>query len=432
MYSLNFFWGLATPFFVAFQIFASSNPLQAQTYYAIRAIVPGSERCTIQGQWVPRPPGVQGLPPVIWQETTHCTYDYRDICPHSGGWSANFDIYMHSGCNAFNNGDYNTALINFRRALNEQPNSEDVAVAIRETESQLYLEQLDQEAREQREREQRLIRQRAYRMLEIERRWIDINCSSSSSMYYGSDITQLNRCGEIAQEILQNRLPCSVAETNICDQVDAAWVGGYTHVSPNPNPNRDLAFLDRHNLSLAFEAVMYANSNRSLKMMYDRLDAFLGAGYFQKADRQTWEILKQVGDLDGDFSFINYNEVDKLSCSHLMKIDTLWSDYSGGYYDKDQAKFGFSAQLRIIETVGETVESVSNSVWNHRQHNFQGFNRFASTVSWNRQYDELNFTLDAPVGHLPWLIPITDDSPVIMALLGLTVDILSRADQCGI
>jgi hypothetical protein len=431
MYLLKNFWILATPFFVTSQIFASSNPLQAQTYYKIRAVIPGSERCTIRGQWVPRLPGVQG-PPATWEERKHCTYDYRDICPYSGGWSANFDIYMRSGCKAFNNGDYNTALINFRRALNEQPNSQDAAVAVRETESQLYIEQLDREANARREREQRLIKQKAYRMLELERRWVKINCNSSS-IYYRSNITQLNECGQIAQEIKQNRLPCSLAETNICKQVDVAWVGGYTYdVSPKPNPNRDLTLLNRLNLGLAIEAVMSANLNSSIEMMYDRLDAFLGAGYFQKADRQTWEILKQVGDLDGNFSFMNYDEADKLSCSHLMKIDTLWSDYSGGYYDKDKAKFGFSAQLRIIETVGETVESVSKSVWDHRRHNYQGFKRFASTVSWNRQYKKLNFTLDAPVGHLPWLIPITDDSPVIMAFLGLTVDILSRTDQCNL
>ncbi len=69
-----------------------------------------------------------------------------------------------------------------------------------------------------------------------------------------------------------------------------------------------------------------------------QLDAFLAAGSWQAANRETWNILCQgLGKPPG--TPLTAGDIAQLPCDLLQKIDRLWSDRSGG-------KFGFQAQKK--------------------------------------------------------------------------------------
>ncbi len=69
-----------------------------------------------------------------------------------------------------------------------------------------------------------------------------------------------------------------------------------------------------------------------------QLDAFLTAGSWQAANRETWNILCQsLGKPLG--TPLSAGDIAQLPCDLLQRIDRLWSDRSGG-------KFGFQAQKK--------------------------------------------------------------------------------------
>ena len=73
---------------------------------------------------------------------------------------------------------------------------------------------------------------------------------------------------------------------------------------------------------------------------------------------------------------------DYITCSDLLIIDRLWTDYSGGH-------FGFSKQLQI---------------WNELNHNFLAFSiRVGWKVDgkWIEWFDEPKYDITALSGHLP-------------------------------
>ncbi|HAN46756.1 MAG TPA: hypothetical protein DCQ32_09435 [Cyanobacteria bacterium UBA8156] len=70
-----------------------------------------------------------------------------------------------------------------------------------------------------------------------------------------------------------------------------------------------------------------------------KLDAFLVAGSWQAANRETWNVLCQgLGKPPG--TPLTPGDIVQLPCELLQKIDRLWSDRSGG-------KFGFQAQKKV-------------------------------------------------------------------------------------
>ncbi|HIK27265.1 MAG: GUN4 domain-containing protein [Oscillatoriaceae bacterium SKW80] len=79
---------------------------------------------------------------------------------------------------------------------------------------------------------------------------------------------------------------------------------------------------------------------------YDRLALYLRQRNWEAADRETYKLLLKLG---GDKSqargYIDLNELEKLSCSDLIKIDELWREASDG-------KLGFSAQQIIYKNQG--------------------------------------------------------------------------------
>ncbi|MDY7004173.1 MAG: serine/threonine-protein kinase [Cyanobacteriota bacterium] len=164
--------------------------------------------------------------------------------------------------------------------------------------------------------------------------------------------------------------------------------------------------------SIFSKGVIEAGQGKDVEAMYNSLDALAEAGQWQKADRQNWQLINQIGDRDGDYSYISASEVEQFSCSDLQRINQIWTQRSKG-------KFGYTAQLQVIDENGDTLEAFRDDV--------RAWRRFAIAVGWKTGTDkdddgylldnDLKFTMDAPKGHLS-----TDDENFDL--------ILTRAAQC--
>ncbi len=113
-----------------------------------------------------------------------------------------------------------------------------------------------------------------------------------------------------------------------------------------------------------------------------KLQELLAEGKWQEADEETQAIILEGFGHKGRFNASRYQENIKLfPCEKLREIDKLWVQHSND-------RFGFSVQKGIWKSV--------NKEWNF----------FGDCVGWRiddkwLSYNNLTFTLDAPVGHLP-------------------------------
>ena len=135
--------------------------------------------------------------------------------------------------------------------------------------------------------------------------------------------------------------------------------------------------------------IMAAAPNKSQEEMLKRLEEFLQQQDFSNADKQTWELMKQIAN-GGSTFYVTYDEIKNFSCSALRKMDNLWLEYS-------QGKFGYSVQKNIWQSIGGNSDA-----------DLKTFRRFAIKVGWKTGSD-----LDAtgyitysnprgPQGHYPF------------------------------
>lgn len=123
---------------------------------------------------------------------------------------------------------------------------------------------------------------------------------------------------------------------------------------------------------------------------YTKLRNLLAAGQWKEADYETYLLMLQiVGREPGEK--ISKDELSCFPCTELQTIDQLWIDAS-------QGRFGFSIQKDIYLQSGGSLDaqSLSTEVWRE-------FNR---RVGWYVEdsgiwYEDLTFSIEAPVGHLP-------------------------------
>ena len=117
---------------------------------------------------------------------------------------------------------------------------------------------------------------------------------------------------------------------------------------------------------------------------YARLRDFLKAQLWQKANQETKRVMLQVAGCEKQ-GWLDSSAIDYFPVTDLRTIDRLWLRYSNGC-------FGFSIQQRIFQQVNQQERE------------------FMQTVHWIQaslkggifsEENHLNFTLDAPEGHLP-------------------------------
>lgn len=129
-------------------------------------------------------------------------------------------------------------------------------------------------------------------------------------------------------------------------------------------------------------------SNKTRKPNYTHLIQQLNAKNWRSADAETLQLLLEIGDRTSE-GWLSQTEVEKLDCKALIEIDRLWEESS-------QGKFGFKQQRLIWLSVGGKVGEYTPAM----------AEKFGDRVGWRtdakwRHYHALNFSLQAPKGHLP-------------------------------
>lgn len=113
---------------------------------------------------------------------------------------------------------------------------------------------------------------------------------------------------------------------------------------------------------------------------YQPLAELLASGQWQAADELTWNLMLQVMQRSGD-GYFALADLAEFPRTDLLTLDGLWWEYSHG-------RFGFSVQLSLWDEVGGNYEA------------------FCDRAGWRKDglwsyYDRLDFSLNAPDGHLP-------------------------------
>jgi eukaryotic-like serine/threonine-protein kinase len=122
-------------------------------------------------------------------------------------------------------------------------------------------------------------------------------------------------------------------------------------------------------------------------MNYTQLRDLLKDGKWQEADAETTRVMLAVVGKEND-GCLSEKDIENFPCEDMRTIDKLWLKYSQGH-------FGFSVQNRIYQSLVKNAHS-QPEVWD----------KFGDVVGWRQDnkwmyYDDLTFTINAPVAHLP-------------------------------
>ncbi len=119
------------------------------------------------------------------------------------------------------------------------------------------------------------------------------------------------------------------------------------------------------------------------------LSALLTSRDWRSADEETRRLL--VDDVDiGGYVGVDADEAARLDCDLLRAVDELWVATTNGH-------FGLSTQGDILASV-IAEELPPNDAW-------RTFGRRVGWVSGREwiESDDVTYSLDAPVGHLPYV-----------------------------
>jgi hypothetical protein len=145
-------------------------------------------------------------------------------------------------------------------------------------------------------------------------------------------------------------------------------------------------------LGFNLNKVTYSQSNPS---SLDSLIHSINVNYLQESDQKTREFIQKIVNPDL-YSEPNFTA---LSCQDLKRIDQKWLIISNN-------KFGFSPQYKIWQAIKKVEQDPAKRSkmlgdrlgWTRQQPLTE-----EEYISPNWLYsDELDYSLKAPVGHLPW------------------------------
>lgn len=134
---------------------------------------------------------------------------------------------------------------------------------------------------------------------------------------------------------------------------------------------------------------------------YVDLENELALGHWKSADLMTGRMMLRLTGRQ-DHGWLDIASVRSCPTPAFNRIDQLWVTYSRG-------RFGYSVQNRLYKAVGGK-KSFSKEVWE----------RFGEKLGWYKDgewilYNDMNFSLDAPKGHLPdgFVAVRTEDGSVV-------------------
>ncbi|GAB4370196.1 MAG: hypothetical protein Kow00121_10670 [Elainellaceae cyanobacterium] len=136
---------------------------------------------------------------------------------------------------------------------------------------------------------------------------------------------------------------------------------------------------------------------------YKPLQELLMAKEWKAADQETHRLMAQATERQS--GRLRIEDIRQFPCRDLYLIDYLWLHYSDGL-------FGFSVQRDVWKSVGGTLSTV-HSDWDRfskgrsKWRVNSPWHRFSGRVGWRVKetwlpYDKLNFSQEAPKGHLPF------------------------------
>ncbi len=131
---------------------------------------------------------------------------------------------------------------------------------------------------------------------------------------------------------------------------------------------------------------------------YGKLRDLLEAGKWKEADLETTRVMIEITG-EASLDDITPENLKKFPCNAIMVIDQLWQKYSNN-------RFGFSVQLRFYQDFGGTMDTI-------RAQKNEFLHRVGEKIGWTKndkriEYDDFDFSLDAPEGGLPgtwWFSP---------------------------
>ena len=123
---------------------------------------------------------------------------------------------------------------------------------------------------------------------------------------------------------------------------------------------------------------------------YNLLASYLSQKQWRKANDKTRELLLEAMERDA-IGWARTEDVEKLSCWDLNTIDQLWRESSNN-------RFGFSTQFPIyLETGNRPGKLIGDNVYN----DFGDRLGWRSDGDWIIFIENLNYSIDAPIGHFP-------------------------------
>ena len=127
----------------------------------------------------------------------------------------------------------------------------------------------------------------------------------------------------------------------------------------------------------------------TINIEYNKLENLLKAKQWKKADQETTNILLNLFNKQKQ-KYLQELDINNLPCIDLRIIDKLWQDHSNN-------KFGLTIQKNIYQNLG------GNRFFNQKL-----WQEFGHKVGWYKnnnwlKYEQLNFSENAPQGHLPIL-----------------------------
>ncbi len=120
---------------------------------------------------------------------------------------------------------------------------------------------------------------------------------------------------------------------------------------------------------------------------YQPLTEMLKNHQWRKADQETARIMLSLGNQEKQ-GYLSETDLYKLPKNELIKLDEMWLNASNN-------KFGFSVQNKLYQSLGGR-KFFEPEIWR----------KFGETVGWYDRsnwlnYEQLNFSENAPIGHLP-------------------------------
>jgi len=126
------------------------------------------------------------------------------------------------------------------------------------------------------------------------------------------------------------------------------------------------------------------------KIDYLPLKNLLAAKKWRQSNDETRRLMLQAANRDKQ-GWLTAEDINNIPCWDLKTIDDLWKEASNG-------RFGFSVQYPIFVNTGNKPGRLMAP---------DAYDKFGTQVGW-RQNNEwvlfkenLNYSLDAPIGHLP-------------------------------